>query len=188
MSAQQERGRNRVTRGEQSPTVGNPSNEQLKATIPVFTEKLMDALKDYFKIPDTHEIILISKKTGKDPQELSIIFRKSEGVGQNVLSLTLTGDWEGKEKPIEGSPLIPNYDGKFYRKQDPKAKEPFAKDGDYVAADGVLGWAIIGKNQRWLFRVPKEEYPNGVQITKFAIENEAEVKKGETVICYLKKV
>lgn len=84
----------------------------------------------------------------------------------------------GRERKDVGTPFIASWDGRFYRKPNPK-KPIFVEDGSIVQKDQYVGQAFIDKNRTWSLEAGVDG-----QIT-FACEDESEVKKGETVLWYI---
>lgn len=175
----------RISKDEIYPEVGNTA-EKLAAAIPVFGEELVNAVVNALNSGQIREATITLESTGENPQKLGI--RLTNPTGENNLDIVFTGDWNQKEKQKEGNPLIANYDGRFWRRENPEATEPIAKEHDFILPDGRIGMASAGKNQIWALRLSKDTFPQGGEITQFPIEDGAEVKKGETVLCYVRKV
>lgn len=175
----------RVSGREIYPMVGGPA-DRLKVVIPVFTEGVINAVTNALHEKKFATGAITIETAGDNPQKLTVVFNNPDGTDK--LDITLRGDWNQKEKQIEGRPLIAGWDGRFWRKENPEAKDPIAEEHDFILRDGRIGIASAGKNLIWALRLPKDEFPDGGEITKFVTEDGAEVKKGETVLCYIKKV
>ena len=180
-----ENGQNRVSQEEFYPKVST-STERLKALVPTFGAKIIDAVSEGINSGHLRKADLTLESTGNTPQRLSVSL-----VGKNSgkeLTIVLSGDWERGQEVPEGAPLLANYNGRFWRKAKPDEEDPIAKDRDFIGRDGVIGVASASKVQVWLLRLPPNEFPNGGGINKFLIGNEGEDKKREKNIFYVDKV
>lgn len=177
----------RISRTEFYPKVGDPA-EGLKAVTPPFSKDLLDA-SARLVMDSQLSITLTYRHTGDNPQELIVALQNPQQAGGQI-SIEISGDWTAKPEVLQGVPLIANYDGSFYRRINPQADGPIAKDGDILEPTKpmVIGIASARKGQYWPYELDPVVFPNGARISKFLapdIKEGLDVVAGETIICYV---
>lgn len=178
----------RIQRAEFYPKVGDPT-DKLRAVTPPFSKALLDAVVSDAKENPQLNFTLRYKHTGDQPQELIIELSGPQQVGDQI-SVEISGDWTAKPETLQGVPLIANYEGSFYRRINPQADGPLAKDGDILEPTKpmVIGIASARKGQYWPYELDPVVFPNGARISKFLapdIKEGSDVVAGETIICYV---
>lgn len=174
----------RVTANEIHGKLGD-SGDRLKPAIPVFTQEVIDAVAKALHGKKLAKATLTIRTTGINPQELTVNLSNPDGT--NNLDVSLEGDWNREEKQ-NGSPILATWNGRFSRKENPDAKDPIARIGDFIAPEGTIGRGYGGKNMSWAVKLSRELFPNGAQITGFPTEDTATVEKDKTTIYYAKKI
>lgn len=177
----------RVTRAEFYPKVGDPT-EKLETITPPLTKELLDAAIGAVKESQL-SVTLTYRHTGESPQELIVKLQGPKQAGDQI-SVEISGDWQSKPETLQGVPLIANYEGTFYRRENPQAAGPLAKDGDVLEPTKpmIIGIASVKKQQYWPYELEPAAFPNGARISRFFapdIKEGLDVAAGETVICYV---
>lgn len=176
----------RVSREEFYPRVGQPA-EALKALIPTFGEGIIGALIGALDHGVTKaELELVTQ--GDTTQTLRVIIETPIETGSSHLRVRLEGDWANQEGISSGLPLIADYDGAFFRKMRPDDPEPVTKEGMLLGPDDPIGVASKGKGNFWMYRLPRGEFPNGGRLNRFIQPDGGEVRRGESIICYVERL
>lgn len=172
----------RVTREEMFPKVGEPT-DVLRALVPTFTEKLVDAVVDSLKNGGAKRVELELIGSGEKPQTLRVkIEREGEG---GLLAVRMEGDWKNKPDIPEGLPVTADYVGKFWRFRSPNEPDPIAEVGMILSPRDAFAMATRGKTELWLLRLSGTRFPNGGRITAFTHPNGADVEKGKSTLLFV---
>lgn len=173
----------RVTREDMYPLVGEPT-ASLKALIPTFGEKIVEALIDGLKSGSLSSARLMLTHQGNNPHTLEANISGSKPDG-SILNIELIGDWASQTQIPKGLPVTANYEGKFFRKMKPADLDPIAKDGQVLEPNDPFALAMQGKNKRWFLKLPPTDFPRGGRISQFAHPDGQDVVRGQSILLYV---
>lgn len=179
----------RITRAEFYPIIRKPQ-EALKAVVPPFPQKVIDAGVEAAKELQLN-VTLIFRHTGQNPQEVVVELRPPQSPGDQI-NIELSGDLEATIQS-NAEQVIANYEGIFYRRENPQADKPIAEDKGERAVlvpeePMVIGIASERKGQYYPFELDPTKFPTGVRIVRFMAPDTkegTETKPGETILCYV---
>lgn len=183
----------RIGTAEYYPTVGQPE-EKLRLAGTFFPPDVIDIAKklgESFPGRGIRFSSTIPQDTGEPPKILAV-----EIVGtEPVVSVDLFGDW-GDLESLRGTPLLATFNGKIYRarnENDFAAGTMISEPGQELAPNQPIAFAMAGKNQHWLYRLPARLFPQGARLVRFSSEfdpsnGSLEVQKGATPFCWVEKI
>lgn len=102
-----------------------------------------------------------------------------------VIEAEVIGSWKGGNR-FKGRAVKPGKRGRWYRKVNPRAKEPITDDGKFVKPGGVLGLIGIGKKAFQPYRLPLDEFPHGGTVVSMPHPNGEKIIPGKTVVAYVR--
>jgi biotin carboxyl carrier protein len=174
----------RVTLADVHPVVGEAA-EKLKAVVPVFGEKLVDAVLSAINSEQVRHGELELTSLTDPKQKIKVSF--DNVMGSKDISVRLTGDWKQVTDITLDNPLFSPVKGIVYRKRQPTDEKPIAEEGQVIEPGGAICAISQTKSNIWYLQLPLDKFPKGGILTKFVVDNGSEVEKNGT-ICYVKKV
>jgi biotin carboxyl carrier protein len=174
----------RVAAADVHPIVGEAA-EKLKAVVPVFGEKLVNAVLAAINTEQVRHGELELTSLTDPKQKIKVAF--DNVLGSKDISVRLTGDWQQVADVTLDNPLFSPVKGIVYRKRQPTDEKAIAEEGQVIEPGGAICAISQTKNNIWYLQLSLDKFPKGGVLTKFVVPNGKEVEKNGT-ICYIKKI
>ncbi|GEM_PF-6636359 len=184
-----------VSRDELRPIVEDPAERlKLAAFRTVFPEGMVTEGIKAVTDKQAEKVVFRRITGGETPESPQTIFEAEVYLGNggnNTYEVTLVGEpWKDVVETVdEGSILRANYKGRFRRRpvNATPDEKPLASEGDVIMPGGTIGLVKFGKGPYAEYSLPRDKFPKGGRIKKFAIEDEETVEP-EKIIAFIEQI